>query len=336
MTLDELIQKQEPAIRRAFLAAIARIKSEAQIGRLRDALARGDVDAAIDAIGLETAAYRAFQAELAKTFDDGGALITAGVTWRFPDMSKAVVRWDMDNPEATAALRSMSSELVTAIVDDQRTALRQAIGEMYSAGMGPQSMITRLVGRVGKDGKRQGGIVGLNGPQSQWVANMRAYLASDPAKALDMARRDKRFDRTIAKAIRLKQRLTAAQIEKITAAYTNRLLDLRGWTIARTETARAVELAKREAWRQGIAKTGIPQEYVWKEWVHGGPAISGRERPEHIALHKSRVIGLETPFVVGGDLMLHPHDTSLGAGADQIINCRCVSIYGIDYARLAR
>jgi len=336
MTLEELIAKQEPATRRAFLAAIARIKSDVQIGRLRDALQRGDIEGAIDAIGVDNAAYRAFAAELGKSFDDGGNIVVTGATWRFPDMSKAVVRWDMDNPQATAALRSVTSDLVTAVTAEQRETLRIAISEMYSEGQGPQTMIARLVGRVGKDGKRQGGIVGLNGPQAQWVANMRRYLTEDPAKALDMARRDKRFDRTIAKAIRTDKRLTVAQIDKIVSAYANRLLDLRGWTIARTETARAVEMAKAEAWRQGIAKTGIPQELVWKEWVHGGPAISGRERPEHIALHKDRVYGLETPFLVGGDFMLHPHDSSLGAGADQIINCRCVSFYGIDYARLAR
>lgn len=336
MTLEELIAKQEPAVKRAFLAAIKDITSKAQIGKITRALRDGNIEAAIDALGIETAAYRAFQAEMARTFDGAGALIVAGVTWRFPDMSKAVVRWDLDNPEATAALKSVSSELVTAIASEQREALRDAIAEMYSQGMGPKNMVTRIVGSVGPNGARSGGIVGLNGPQMQWVANMRDYLTNDPARAFDMARRDKRFDRTIAKAIRTKKPLTKSQIDSMIRAYTNRLLDLRGATIARTETARAVEVAKAEAWRQGIAKTGIPEDAVWKEWAHGGPAISGRERPEHVALHKTRVWGLNTPFRVGYDLMQHPHDTSLGAGADQVINCRCASFYGIDYTRFAR
>lgn len=45
------------------------------------------------------------------------------------------------------------------------------------------------------------------------------------------------------------------------------------------------------------------------------------------ATHKEadgQIVPLNQPFVVGDSLLMFPHDTSLGASASEIINCRCV------------
>jgi hypothetical protein len=335
--IRDLLAKQEPAVRRAFLAAVRDIVDRTQLRRLRDALAAGDIEAAIDALNLDAAAFRALSQEMGNTFNSAGAVVISAVDWRLPDFSRAVVRWDMDNPQATAIVRDLSSGLVTRISREQREMLRGAIADMYARGMNPNNMVTRIVGSVGDNGRRSGGIVGLTAPQEQWVRNLERYLSEDPARALTMTRRDRRFDRTIRSAIREEKPLSRVQIRRMVEAYNNRLLDLRARTIARTETATAVEVAKFEAFRQGMEKTGLPDDVVFKQWGHGGPAPSGHERPEHVALHKTRVTGLQTPFMVGGTVpMRFPMDTALGAGADQVINCRCSCYIGISFEKLAR
>ncbi len=56
----------------------------------------------------------------------------------------------------------------------------------------------------------------------------------------------------------------------MTQAYSDRLLKLRADTIARTETAHAVEAAKTEAFQQYVDKSGVPEQYIIRRWDHPG------------------------------------------------------------------
>ena len=56
-----------------------------------------------------------------------------------------------------------------------------------------------------------------------------------------------------------------------------------------------------------------------KKW---NTIIDGREREWHEEVNGT-TIPLEEPFAVGAELLMYPLDTSLGAGADNIANCRC-------------
>ena len=60
-----------------------------------------------------------------------------------------------------------------------------------------------------------------------------------------------------------------------------------------------------------------------KEWF---TADDDRVRPSHRAMHGVR-IGFSDAFEVDGSLMLRPGDSSLGAGAGQIVNCRCSVLF---------
>lgn len=54
--------------------------------------------------------------------------------------------------------------------------------------------------------------------------------------------------------------------------------------------------------------------------------LDGREREWH---HEANLltVPINVPFEVGGELLMHPQDTSLGASADNIANCRCTATY---------
>ena len=63
--------------------------------------------------------------------------------------------------------------------------------------------------------------------------------------------------------------------------------------------------------------------YKWKFW---NTILDGRERITHnIADGQMQPIAM--PFEVGTSLLMYPKDTSLGADAAEIINCRCTLSY---------
>ena len=58
--------------------------------------------------------------------------------------------------------------------------------------------------------------------------------------------------------------------------------------------------------------------------------MDGRTRDSHADLNGVEV-GLDEAFdSPTGARMMHPGDTSLGAGAEDVINCRCMPEYRID------
>ena len=60
---------------------------------------------------------------------------------------------------------------------------------------------------------------------------------------------------------------------------------------------------------------------MMKEWVS---SFDDRTRDDHAAASGQQV-KFEEPFIVGGDRMMHPADSSMGASSANIVNCRCSS-----------
>lgn len=89
--------------------------------------------------------------------------------------------------------------------------------------------------------------------------------------------------------------------------------------IARTETTRVQNSAHQETANES-ARQGFN---VWKKWV---AMDEDRTRDEHREMLKEDPIPYDEPFIVGGEEMMYPGDTSLGASAWNVINCRCVMV----------
>ena len=60
-----------------------------------------------------------------------------------------------------------------------------------------------------------------------------------------------------------------------------------------------------------------------KQWMD---VRDKKERETHLQVGRT-IKPIDQPFVVGGFLMQHPKDTSLGANSSQIVNCRCTIKY---------
>ena len=337
--IETLLRRQEAALRRAFSMAVQDLRDQAQLTKLRNALRAGDIEAAIRALNIEPAAYATFAREIGNTYTQAGATIAAGTVWRLPDSSQAVVRFNVERPEVVRYLGELSSTKITRLSAEAEAVARFTISNGYAQGMHPNRIALDLVGRIGANGRRTGGIIGLSEPQATYIANMRARLASgDPTemrKVLNMTRRDRRLDGVIRRAIEEGKPVSGADIDRLAGRYKDRLLALRGETIARTETAMAVEDARQETWRQYTEQSGIDPQYVIKRWVAAGAAVGGNERPDHQAMNGVEVEGLETPFVLSdGTMMSHPLDPS--APVHHLANCRCSYVISIRWDKLAR
>lgn len=298
----------EAQIQAEFNRAVRNTVDGASFGALRDAISRGHYQAALDAVDIDDAAFDGLRAAITQTYAEGGVDAVTGTRW------PANVRWNSATPQAEQFARDVLGANITYITEDMRAAVRWTMGDGIALGRSNNRVALDIVGRVGASGKREGGILGLNQQQAQWVANMRRYLETGDYAALErMGLRDKRFKFSEDKPP------TAAQIERMTQAYANRLLRSRGLTIARTERGLAVNAGRIEGYRQGAAKSGIPLSALRKEWIHS--PLSIRDRATHLAANGQVVVGLDTPFQVGFFAPQYPHDPLLPAG--EVVNCRC-------------
>lgn len=96
----------------------------------------------------------------------------------------------------------------------------------------------------------------------------------------------------------------------------------RATTIARTEVISANNAGARTAAAFNADVLGYSEAEVVKEWL---ATSDGRTRETHLEVDGQQVLGLETPFVVGGYDLLEPGDPN-GPG-EEVINCRCTALY---------
>ena len=121
--------------------------------------------------------------------------------------------------------------------------------------------------------------------------------------------------------------ITKGEIAVIAGALFSRAFRGRASGIALTETQFAAESAKLTEGEvlAGVKPTvtgGTPQQsVVTKEWVSVGDS---KVREAHVEAD-GQITNVNEPFTVGGQQLMYPGDGSLGAGPENIINCRCSS-----------
>jgi len=339
--LNALIDMFTGDIRSAFLAAIRDITSNVILNNVIRAIQAGDVEAAFFALGFSDAAMRPLTAAIERAFETGG--VFTGAT--FPKYlntpsGRVVFRFDVRNSRAEAYLRDHSSTLVSRIKEDTRANVRNVLQVGMQDGRNPRNVALDIIGRIDPGTKqRVGGIVGLTTNQEAWTRSAQAKLQDtenwlERAQAersrgtvsvtdhpyFKMGLRDKRFDRTVAAAIKNGEYLPAETVQKLITRYRDNALKYRGESIARTEALQSLNASEYEATKQAVEMGAVKAEAVKREWDSAGDS---RVRWSHRRLDGQQV-GLDEPFVSPtGAHMMHPGDTSLGASADEVIMCRC-------------
>lgn len=332
-----LLDRLEPQVADAFVAAIFAAREGLDVRALQSALEAGDLARAVDLLAMPQGLLFPLDNALTNAFATGGALVTesarrAGVVFGF----------DGRHPQAEAWARQHIGGLITGIADESReavtVAVRDALERQLVQGIGPRNAALDLVGRVDKaTGRRVGGIVGLDGPRAE-----RLRIVGD-------AMRTPEGVRSLVQGGKVKYKVNRATEARILRAYNagtavserdrvlslkqygNQLLQQRGETISRTETITALRQGRREGFKQAVEQGKVDPDAITREW---DATLDKRTRPEHAAMDGEKIDGLDEAWVLpDGSRMMTPGDSSLGASAGQIINCRCYENIRVDWLR---
>ena len=330
--IANLLDQYAVSIRQAFLEAVADIANRLTLTLMVARLERGDVPGAVEAIGIERGAFNPVLDKIAEAFNAGGTITADNLpVLRDPEGHRVSVRFDVRNLRAESILRQHSAELVTNIVDDQRTAIRAALSDGLARGQNPRVTALDVVGRVSRaSGSRVGGIIGLSAPQAQAVSLASQELSSGKIDGLrnylTRERRDRRFDKIVLAAIRDEKPIPADMRVRMVGRYADRLLQLRGEVLSQNETHVALFAGKNEAFQQAIDAGKLSPDAVTKTWRH---FPSDHPRMQHVEM-QGKAVGFNEPFVMpDGTLMAYPH--APGAPARHTLGCKCQADYRVDH-----
>ena len=318
----ELAAKFGLEVANAYLSVVRDLTSQIELQKLILAIERRDLQAAMDALHLTRSAFQPVDTKLSEAFVAGGQ----GAVASMPAAISIGFRFDPGNQRAAEIIRARAGRLITGLLETELQAAREHLADGMARGLHPNAVALDLVGRVNRVTRvREGGLIGLSRPQRDYLASARLELASaDPAllnNYLARKQRDKNFDAAVRRAIRTGKPMDAGTAKTAATHYSNRMLRLRGQTIARTEALPTIRAAKREAYQQLVDDGRVATQDIVRGWV---VTKDGRQRDSHDAMGGQEVRGLDQPFASpSGAQFMFPGDTSLGAPANEVIDCRC-------------
>lgn len=331
--LQDLLDKMTEQLREAILSSVSEIKSRARMAALVSAIEKGRVDDVLKVLNLSDEFFEPIDDAIRASYILGGREAMQALTAKFQKADRLSLFFSGRNPSAEAWMRSVSSRLIVEISSSTREAVRGILTNGLAEGRNPRTVAVALMGRL--EGRvRVGGVIGLNSHLVGYLENARRELQSGDASQLRsyLARqlRDHRYDALVEGAIASGRRLRADKIDEMLSHYSDRLLRFRSETIARTESLSMLNASRHEAAQQVIGAGVAQEEDVSRRWRAAG--ADGRTRDTHLDMDDQVVSGLRDPFVSSsGARLMHPGDTSLGAPAEEVINCRCYEEIFIDY-----
>src|SRR5215207_7077463 len=117
--LDKLIDAWDPALRKSFIESILNLRDRAQLDQLTTAIAAGDVERAIRAVGMDPSSFRPFDKTMSAAFEASGNLASGALpTGRLSDGLKVDFQFNIRNPNAERWLSENSSTMVREILED--------------------------------------------------------------------------------------------------------------------------------------------------------------------------------------------------------------------------
>ncbi len=296
-----LIARAEPRLRRALLQAVTVAVGTHTLDELEVLIVAGLFDRALE---------QAIQAGIINLADEATAVfVTAGQSTStfLAGALEITVSFDQVNQRAVTIMQGERLRLIREFAAEQRRATRSALVEGIREGLNPRDQARNFRNSIGLTERQEGS-----------VRNFRRLLSEGNTEATTRSLRDRRFDRTIRRAIREGRPLTEVELDRMTDAYRRRALRHRSEVIARTESLRAVHQANDEAYDQAIESGDLREDQLVRTWH---TARDPRVRDSHSPMNGQRRRKNE-PFVSGaGSQLRYPGDSS--ASSRETVQCRC-------------
>lgn len=298
--LRRLISRATPRLRDRYLALVSFLQRSATLREIEDAITSGNVFATLE--NLEQIAAR-LSGGVEQVYIDAGQQ-AAGRVSRGLDV---IIEFEASNPRAVRELANSTARIKQAFGEQTRAAARRALFEAQERGLNP-----RATARLFRSS------LGLTPRQVSAVGNFRRMLEELDPEALTRALRDRRFDRTILRAIDSDSPLSKADIDRMVDRYRSGYIKYRSEVIARTEALQAVHAGTFELYEQGFDSGLLDPEKATREW---NTADDGRERDSHNAMDNQKRKPGETFTSGEGFALRYPGDPE--APIEETAQCRC-------------
>lgn len=315
----QLLARFDREIAEAFVLAIAEARAAVDMAALAQAIDAGDLMRAGQLLRMDDATlFRVTEAVR------GGYIAAGQSVAQVAPGGVGVFAFDGRHLRAEAWVRQHAGTLVQSIADDTLPILRSVVQDGLERGRGGAAVARDITGRLNRlTGRREGGFLGLTSQQTDAAIRARAQLTNLDKSYFTRQLRDRRYDAMVRQAIESGKPLSAADIERITMRYRDRMAKYRGEMIARNEAHTALAQGQREGWQQMIDSGKVKD--VLKSWQWN--AGSQKEpRQDHQAMSSMPGIPFDQPFTMAdGAQMMHPHDPA--GGPQHSIGCRCTVMY---------
>ena len=299
--LTDLLAKMDRIVRRRFLELVDASKTIRTLDAIAGLLENGQI---FEALTITEQIAPSLEVAIEQAFAASGQSI-ADLLSQERDI---IIDFNTLSDRAVTIQQAARARLIREFTAQQREATMELLNDAVLRGLAPTKQAEILADSIG-----------LTGRQARAVTNYRRLLEAGSTEALTRELRDKRFDRTVRRAIASGVPLSPGQIYRMDKQYTKRYVRFRAETIARTETARAISEGEEEMWRQAIDAGVVTPDEIISIWHTAGDE---RVRSSHSRMNRqSQPFG--APFRSGlGNELRFPGDPQ--APAADVINCRCV------------
>jgi hypothetical protein len=300
--IETLIASVEPKLRRRFREIISWLRTRYTVKEIEEMIASGRAGDILAADAARAGGKLAAEVQ--------AVYLTAAreLAEALGEKLDTLIALDQTNPRALRVLERMRLKIVGEFTREQRDLVNAVVSDAVRAGRHPVT-----AARAMRDA------LGLT--QRQWthVENYRRLLEGLDAAALKRALRDRRYDRTVQRAIDSGTALTKKQIDKMVARYRDRYIRHRARVVAHAEALGAVHGGAREGWLAAADAKAFRRDEIQRRW-RTGPATKHR-RDFHRSI-VGQVRGLDEPFISGrGVALMHPHDPE--APLSETLGCAC-------------
>ena len=308
MRLRRRAARLRPDLARAELRAYELLRATINERELTALIRSGAIESIIADMlpdSLVDSAFAPLRANLQTGLIDAGDLASRDlpVSWR--------TSFHTLNPQVITAAQKIDTRVYQGLI---KADLKETFRQHILAGMEkghPPAKIAR--------GARQ--MLGLAPNQEAAVRNFRQMLEDGDRTALRRALRDRRFDRTLNRALGVRgDGLTANQITRMTDRYRKRMIAFNANTHARTASIDVQKAAQRMTWEDAIDRDLVERQVLRRTWLTVG---DDRVRDEHVAMN-GQTVGFDERFSNGE---MEPGESTF--------NCRCVARVFVARAALA-